>query len=102
MRRLHTNMHMRLDQITPGQSGIIRNISGEGLLRRRLLDMGLTPGTIITVRKVAPMGDPMELSLRGYVLTLRRQDGAMIDLDMITSQTCGSCCGCKKGGLLNR
>ena len=56
---------MTLDQIKPGESGTITQVAGEGLLRRRLLDMGLTPKTRVSVRKVAPMGDPIELMLRG-------------------------------------
>ncbi|MCI9625220.1 MAG: ferrous iron transport protein A [Clostridia bacterium] len=71
---------MTLDQLHPGGSGIIETVGGEGALRRRLLDMGLTPGTAICVRKVAPMGDPLELFLRGYVLTLRKDDAAKITL----------------------
>jgi ferrous iron transport protein A len=58
----------------PGDSGIIDAVGGEGALRRRLLDMGLTPGTRVSVRKIAPFGDPLELSLRGYELTLRGED----------------------------
>lgn len=60
-----------LDRVRPGHGGVIASIGGEGALRRRLLDMGLTPKTRVEVRKVAPMGDPIELYLRGYVLTLR-------------------------------
>lgn len=71
---------MTLDELKPGEAGIIDAIGGEGALRRRLLDMGLTPKTRVQVRKVAPMGDPMELSLRGYVLTLRKEDAAKISL----------------------
>ncbi len=71
---------MTLDQLLPGGSGIIETVGGEGALRRRLLDMGLTPNTKIMVRKVAPMGDPIELFLRGYVLTLRKEDAAKITL----------------------
>lgn len=71
---------MTLDLLEPGHSGIIATISGEGALRRRLLDMGLTPNTKVTVRKVAPMGDPIELYLRGYVLTLRKDDAVKITL----------------------
>ncbi len=71
---------MTLDLLEPGQSGIIATIGGEGALRRRLLDMGLTPNTKVTVRKVAPMGDPIELYLRGYVLTLRKDDAVKITL----------------------
>ena len=71
---------MTLDLLEPGHSGIIATIGGEGSLRRRLLDMGLTPNTKVTVRKVAPMGDPIELYLRGYVLTLRKDDAVKITL----------------------
>lgn len=60
--------------------GIIQSVGGQGALRRRLLDMGLTPKTKIQVTKIAPMGDPMELYLRGYVLTLRLQDAAEIEV----------------------
>lgn len=69
---------MGLDQFRPGQSGVIVSVSGEGALRRRLLDMGLTPGTRVSVRKVAPFGDPLELVLRGYELTLRGEDAQII------------------------
>ena len=71
---------MTLDLLEPGHSGIIATIGGEGALRRWLLDMGLTPNTKVTVRKVAPMGDPIELYLRGYVLTLRKDDAVKITL----------------------
>lgn len=70
-----------LDKIKPGNAGVIRRVHGEGALRRRLLDMGLTPKTDISVTKIAPMGDPMELYLRGYVLTLRLEDAAKIELE---------------------
>ncbi len=69
-----------LDRVKPGHGGVIASIGGEGALRRRLLDMGLTPKTRVEVRKVAPMGDPIELYLRGYVLTLRGEDAAKITL----------------------
>lgn len=71
---------MTLNQVKPGEGGIIASIGGEGALRRRLLDMGLTPNTKVTVRKVAPMGDPIELFLRSYVLTIRRDDADKIEL----------------------
>ena len=58
---------MTLDKVAPGQGGVITQVGGEGVLRRRLLDMGLTPGTRVSVRKIAPMGDPIELFLRSYV-----------------------------------
>lgn len=69
---------MTLDEVKPGSGGIIESIGGEGILRRRLLDMGLTPNTRVEVRKVAPMGDPIELFLRSYVLTIRRDEAAKI------------------------
>ena len=72
---------MTLNELKPGEGGTILQVRGEGALRRRLLDMGLTPRTAITVRKVAPMGDPIELVLRGYVLTLRGEDAAKIDIE---------------------
>lgn len=72
---------MTLDQLPVGQSGTITAVGGEGPLRCRLLDMGLIPGTAVTVRKVAPMGDPIELRLRGYELTLRKADAANITVE---------------------
>ena len=71
---------MTLDQLKVSQSGTIKAVGGQGALRRRLLDMGLTPGTRIMVRKVAPLGDPIELYLRGYDLTLRQEDARQIEL----------------------
>lgn len=72
---------MTLDRVKPGHGGTILSIGGEGALRRRLLDMGLTPKTKVQVRKVAPMGDPIELYLRGYVLTLRAEDASKIEIE---------------------
>ncbi|MFR8087689.1 MAG: FeoA family protein [Lachnospirales bacterium] len=71
---------MTLAQIKPGHGGVIATVEGEGALRRHLLDMGLTPGTKVMVRKVAPMGDPMELFLRGYALSLRKDEAAQITM----------------------
>ena len=71
---------MTLDMLNAGESGVITAVGGEGALRCRLLDMGLIPQTRITVSKIAPMGDPMELQLRGYVLTLRREDARSIEI----------------------
>lgn len=77
-RRGETNM--TLDNVRPGQGGIISSIGGQGILRRRLLDMGLTPNTKVFVRKTAPMGDPIELSLRNYVLTIRKEEASKIEM----------------------
>ena len=71
---------MTLDHLKPGQGDTITVVGGQGALRRRLLDMGLTPKTKVLVRKVAPMGDPIELFLRGYVLTIRAEDAAKIEI----------------------
>lgn len=72
---------MTLDKLPTGRSGVISAVGGDGALRCRLLDMGLIPGTTVTVRKTAPMGDPMELWLRGYALTLRKADAERIELE---------------------
>lgn len=71
---------LTLDKLPIGKSGIIKTVGGEGILRRRLLDMGLTPKTRVMVRKKAPLGDPMELFLRGYELTLRADDAKKITI----------------------
>lgn len=60
-----------LKDLKPGQQGVVIQIDTKGALKRRLVDMGITPGVLITVRKVAPLGDPIEINLRGYELTLR-------------------------------
>lgn len=72
---------MTLDKLPLGKKAWIREVGGAGALRRRLLDMGLTPHTEVMVRKVAPMGDPIELQLRGYELTLRLEDARNITLE---------------------
>lgn len=72
---------MKLNELRVGRSGRIRAVGGEGALRRRLLDMGLTPNTKIMVRKVAPMGDPIELFLRSYELTIRLDDAKNIEVE---------------------
>lgn len=74
---------MKLDKLETGTQGVITNVGGEGMLRKRLLDMGLTPRTKIFVRKVAPLGDPIEVNLRGYELTLRADDAANIDIEIL-------------------
>ena len=72
---------MTLDRLKVGASGVIRAVGGQGALRRRLLDMGLTPKTRVMVRKMAPMGDPIEIHLRGYELTLRLEDARQIEIE---------------------
>jgi len=72
---------MTLDQLKIGASGTIRAVGGEGALRCRLLDMGLIPHTAVTLQKVAPMGDPIEIEVRGYELTLRIDDAKKIEVE---------------------
>ena len=72
---------MTLDRLSPGRTATIKSVGGEGALRARLLDMGLIPRTRVTMEKAAPMGDPLEIRLRGYQLTLRRADAAKIELE---------------------
>lgn len=72
---------MTLDQLPIGKSSRIVKVGGEGALRCRLLDMGLTPRTCVTVAKTAPLGDPIELRLRGYELTLRKEDAQEIEIE---------------------
>jgi len=73
-----------LSDLGIGKSGSIISVGGEKALRRRLLDMGITPRTVVTVKKAAPLGDPIELLLRGYVLSLRLEDAARIIVEEVT------------------
>ena len=74
---------MTLADLKIGQDAVLRTIGGQGELRHHLLDMGLTPGTEVTLRKVAPIGDPIEVELRGYELTLRLDDAAKIEVENV-------------------
>ena len=74
---------MTLNILSLGQDAVITSVGGEGPLRCRLLDMGLTPRTLVTLRKVAPMGDPIEIRVRGYELTLRVEDGKKIQVEEV-------------------
>ena len=71
---------MTLNELKIGQSGVITAVGGDGPLRCRLLDMGLIPGTAVKLMKVAPMGDPIEIRVRGYELTLRVEDAMKIQI----------------------
>ena len=70
-----------LKDVTVGKSAVIVKVHGEGALRRRIMDMGLTKGALVKVCKVAPLGDPMELTVRGYELSLRKMDAEMIEVE---------------------
>lgn len=73
-------MIMTLEELPIGQTATIKSVGGEGALRCRFLDMGLIPRTKVEVRKVAPMGDPIEIRLRGYELTIRKEDANKIEI----------------------
>ena len=71
---------MTIDDLQIGQQGTIQTVGGEGALRLRFLDMGLIPGTAVRLQKVAPMGVPIQIQVRGYELTIRREDAKLITL----------------------
>ena len=72
---------MYLDSLPIGQEAVITAVGGQGALRCRLLDMGLIPKTVVRVEKIAPLGDPMELHVRGYSLSLRKEDARNIAVE---------------------
>lgn len=73
---------MTLNEVPIGKEAIVKSVGGEGALRCRLLDMGIIPKTRIKVRKVAPLGDPIEIQLRSYELTIRLEEAEKIDVEM--------------------
>lgn len=75
-------MEKKLSEIKVGQSGIVKKIDGEGRVRRRLFDMGVTPGASVYLRKKAPLGDPIEVTIREYELTLRKDEAELITLNV--------------------
>lgn len=85
---------MKLSELSVGKSALITVVRGQKALRGHLLDMGLTPNTCVTVRAVAPMGDPIELALRGYRLTLRLEDASNIEVEPLTNTCSGNCSAC--------
>ena len=74
---------MTLRDLDVGKTGRVITVGGEKVLRHRLLEMGITPGTLVTVKKAAPLGDPIELLLRSYVLTLRLDDAGEISVEEV-------------------
>ena len=79
-------MLKRLDEFVIGETGLIKKVEGEGRLRRRLLDMGVTPGATVYLRKKAPLGDPLEVTIRGYELTLRKSEACLVILEVKEDQ----------------
>lgn len=74
---------MTLDKLPIGKQAMITQVGGQGELRCRFLDMGIIPNTKVTIRKTAPMGDPIELSIRGYALTIRKEDATKIEVEEV-------------------
>lgn len=75
-------MATNLREVKVGQTCTVKKIHGEGAVKRRIMDMGLTKGVEVFVRKVAPLGDPMELTIRGYELSIRKADAEMVEVEM--------------------
>lgn len=73
-------MLKKLSDMKPGERGIVQSISGNGPLRQRLIAMGVTPGAWLIVRKFAPLGDPMEINIRNYSLSIRKKDALEISV----------------------
>ncbi len=71
-----------LSDFSVGEGGKIKSVTGEGKIRRRLFDMGVTPGAELTMRKKAPLGDPIEITIRGYELTLRKVEAACVEVEL--------------------
>ncbi len=71
---------MTLKNVKVGQTVLVTRLNGEGALRRRIMDMGITKGTSVYVRKVAPLGDPVEVTVRGYELSIRKGDAECIEV----------------------
>ncbi|MBQ7243182.1 MAG: ferrous iron transport protein A [Bacilli bacterium] len=75
-------MKKTLDRFAIGETGVIVKVHGEGRIRRRLFDMGLTPGAEVFLRKKAPLGDPLEVTLRGYELSLRKDEAVNVEMEV--------------------
>ena len=71
-------MLLKLDEMSKGETGLIKRVDGEGRFRRRLFDMGVTPGAEVYLRKKAPLGDPIEITIRGYELSLRKAEANLV------------------------
>ncbi len=71
-----------LSEFAVGEKGVVTTVLGEGRLRRRLFDMGVTPGAEVLLRKKAPLGDPLEVTIRGYELTLRKTEADLVTMEV--------------------
>ena len=75
-------MLIKLDELQKGETGLIKRVEGEGKFRHRLLDMGVTPGAEVYLRKKAPLGDPIEITIRGYELSLRKAEACLVNIEV--------------------
>ena len=75
-------MQKKLNEFSVGEKGVVLKIEGEGKIRRRLFDMGVTPGAEIYLRKLAPLGDPLEVTVRGFELTLRKAEDSCVCMEV--------------------
>lgn len=73
---------MTLRELKPGQQGSVTSIGTTGPMKRRIMDMGVTPGVVVKVIKVAPLGDPIEINIRGYELSLRKEEASQIEIKL--------------------
>jgi ferrous iron transport protein A len=86
-------MEHRLDELEAGQKACVIRVEGDAALRRRIMDMGLVPGTDVSLERPAPLADPIAFRVRGFELSLRRSEAAAVLVDI--RRCCGSCgCGC--------
>lgn len=75
-------MEKKLSEFKVGERGVVKAVAGEGKIRRRLFDMGVTPGAKVFLRKLAPLGDPLEVTIRGYELTLRKTEAECVNMEV--------------------
>ena len=75
-------MQKVLSDFAVGETGVVKAVGGEGKIKRRLFDMGITPGAEILLRKKAPLGDPIEITIRGYELTLRKTEAQFVNMEV--------------------
>ena len=71
-----------LSDLLPGETGVVKKVLGHSMIKRRIVDMGVVAGTVIEVQKFAPLGDPMEIKVKGFNLSLRKNEAAMIELEI--------------------
>jgi ferrous iron transport protein A len=76
-----------LKEVKTGQTVTVKKLHGEGAVKRRIMDMGITKGVEVNIRKVAPLGDPIQVNVRGYALSIRKADAEMIEVEV--AESCG-------------